>query len=980
MENIFIQKPYQIKNQSTIQNPGIGVFIPSTPLEKIVMQQDDVNNYPDILQTASNWLNIIKNYLGQTANRVGSDLQKIAPTQEQINRSQSPITKTILKSQAPGIQSFIEGGAKQYVETVKNAKTPNPMDLALGFMNPESGMIDDAVKAIAPKIAKEINPEVIKGLLSKIGIEKKLIPTLSKGLVKVTNEEEVINAIKNATGSVKKIISPELETIAQKELGLKERGFSQTVAESEKTAQKIKQETKSYYVPTSNESDLDYAKNLLKTNLDEATKVAYSPEFSAKSNAVREQLILEYQNAGRYQDAINLINNLSEKATTAGQGIQILNMYNKLTPEGILRYAQNIIEKANKGRTNKLKLDNRFVEEIIAQVKRLKTLPEGREKIVETAKLLQKIADKVPSTIGQKISTIQTLSQLLNPKTAIRNLVGNVGFQGLETVKDVPATMLDSALSLITKQRTKSLPNLKSQLGGFKTGIVEGVEDALNRIDTSAIPTKFDLPRTATFKGGVGASLEKLLNIELKATDRAFYKAAYDGSLAEQMIAKKIKIATDTMKEQAHLDALYRTFQDDNVVSKLFTGIKKSLNVGKNFGLGDFVLKYPKTPANLLARGIEYSGGGFINSLMEMAKPLVGKEFNQRKFVETFSRALVGTTGLVGMGALMHRLGIITGRPEKDTDIKGIQRISGLGQYRINVSALKRFVFSGFNTETTKLQNNDTLISYDWFQPMAINLSIGANIDEGNGIGGQVSSVINSISEGINTLAEQPLVSGLTRLLKTQDFSSTIQETLKGMPPSFIPTFLSQITQLIDNTQRNSYDPSIYQYALNLTKQKIPGLAQTLPPSVDAFGDNLERYQGKSNNLFNVFFNPAFISKYKKTPEAQMVLDLMNETGETKQAPRLINYTQKVNGENKKLNPKQITSLQRYVGTITKELFASFASDTNFQNLPPTDKVNYLANVISDIGSAGKIVILGDRPKKPSKRTLKIVQQFNGIK
>lgn len=821
----------------------------------------------------------------------------------------------------------------------------------------------------------------------------KLIKTLSKlddvgdvikTLKKSGYADDVIKGFTKiiaATTDVKKIETI-LDTIGdvQKKL-LKSTRFAARVKAASTTAPEIKKGISSYYIPSVNKELINEANNFIKTNLDDAIRIAKSPMASAKSNVYAQQLIHNYQKAGRFEDAIDLVELVSQRATNQGQAIQALSLFNKLEPEGALRFTQRLIDQANAVRPGlkKLKLTENAVKDIIEKSKAIKKMAEGRKKVVATAELVGTMTDQVPSSLAKKISTIQVFAHLLNPKTAIRNIGGNTGFMIAENINQVPATLLDSALSFITKKRTIMLPSLGIQAKGLKAGFVEGVEDALKRIDTSGIATKFDLPKGKVFKGKVGGFLEKLLNVELRATDRAFYKAAYDNSIFNQMRLGKIAEATDEMIEIAHHDALYRTFQDDNLVSKLFVKLKAALNVGKEFGLGDFVLKYPRTPANLLARGIDYSPGGFVNALYEMSKPLIGRAFNQKAFVEAFSRALTGTIGLVGTGALLHRLGIITGQPTKDIDVRALERITGLGQYKINVSALKRFVMSGLNPETTGLEDNDLLISYDWFQPLAIAVSIGANLDEGRGQEGQISGILSATAEGLDTLGDQPLISGLQRVMRQQDFSGAVQEILKGIPSSFVPTIVSQVNQLIDNTQRNAYDPSIFQYALNLAKYKIPGLAQILPPTVDIYGDDLERYQGDTNNLFNVFFNPAFISRYRKTPEAQIVLDLVNATGETKHTPRVVGKTYTINGEKVKLTPNQITALQRYVGTISKELFASFAADPNFQELPPEEKINYLSNELTNILKAGKVVILGDRPEKLPQKVQMLIMMFNGI-
>ena len=766
----------------------------------------------------------------------------------------------------------------------------------------------------------------------------------------------------------------------------KERKFIETVRNSKNTIPEVATAVKGSYVPITNQATLNKAQQLIAENIDDAIRIAKSPGTpTAESNAIAQQLIYDFQKAGRYQDAIDIVEITAKKATSQGQAIQALSMYNRLSPEGILRYIQRVLDKTTGG-----KITPEFADDVVRHAENIQKLPEGsRQKIVETAKLINKIQELVPSNLLKKVSEIQTMGQLLNPKTWIRNIVGNAGFAGLEQVSDVVGAALDSPISLITGTRTKVAPSLFKQASGFKKGWVEGLDDALKGVDTARLPTQFDLPRTPALRGKVGRAANKLLNIELRATDRAFYKAAYDGSVYQQLKAyykttgQFLDTPTEAMKEIAHHDGLYRTFQDDNVVSKLFSSLKKGLNVGKDFGLGDIVLKYPKTPGALISRGIEYSPGGFVYTLYEAAKPLMGKSFNQKAFVESFSRAITGTTLLVGTGALMHRLGIITGERENSGKARALQRVTGLGAYRINVSALKRFVLSGMDKETAKRREGDTMINYDWFQPQAVPMAMGANIDEGASTQNTImSKLLTAIGEGLDTIGEQPLVKGLSNIFRTQGLSGTWDAIIKNTPSSFVPTILNQIKQLADNTARNTYSPDTLQYAFNIAKNKIPGWAGTLPPQVDVFGNNIETYQGQSNNLFNVFFNPAFKSNFATTPEAKMVLDIFEQTGETGQIPRIAPNKIKIQKEGMEeaieiqLTPTQVTAYQRYIGTVSKKLFESFANDARFQQLPDEEKVSYLSNIITDIATAGKVIILGHRPSNMSNRTQQIIQQY----
>ena len=98
-------------------------------------------------------------------------------------------------------------------------------------------------------------------------------------------------------------------------------------------------------------------------------------------------------------------------------------------------------------------------------------------------------------------------------------------------------------------------------------------------------------------------------------------------SLAEQMEIAGVTEATDEMMAIAVALGKYRTFQDETALSNMFTSIKKEVlesygGVGgkieghnkrtpNEFGtLGDLIMPFPKTPANILGRAIDYSPVG----------------------------------------------------------------------------------------------------------------------------------------------------------------------------------------------------------------------------------------------------------------------------------------------------------------------------------------------------------------------------------
>jgi len=607
-------------------------------------------------------------------------------------------------------------------------------------------------------------------------------------------------------------------------------------------------------------------------------------------------------------------------------------------------------------------------------------MAEGRQAEILRAQMAKILAEQKPVSFWRKVSSVQTFSQLLNLKTATRNLVGNAGFNALENVSDVVGAGIDKGVSLVTGKRSKVLPSIATQVKGGIKGAKEGIEDAMLGIDTLGYDGKFDLPQSRTFKKGIMGRLETALNIELKATDRAFYKAAYEESLRNQMVAEKVKKPTDKMLEHAHLDGLYRTFQDENVLSNMFVGVKRILNANKEFGIGDMILKYPKTPSNLLMRGVDYSPAGFMKVLVEASRPLLKGEFNQKAFVEAFSRALVGSTALFGTGILLHKLGIITGRREKDKELAELQRQNGFAEYRINVSALRRLMFGDGNT---KPQNGDKIINYDWMLPNTIPLAIGADIDKNKGKAtGLVGTVLNAFSTGINAFAEQPVIQGFETLFSGAkgSFDQGLLRILEGVPASFMPTFLNQIKQLTDNQRRETYDPNWAKNMANKSINKIPGLANNLPQKYGTLGQPLETYQDGGNNPFNVLLNPAFVNTYKPSPEVQKVTDIYDQTGETKQIPRIVDKTIKVTGQKRvdgklksvteefELSGEEFAKYQKLIGEKTN---AGIAKVSN--RLTPEAQTKRIQGIMDKANQEAKIQILRERG-------LRVIKNGNGIK
>lgn len=718
-------------------------------------------------------------------------------------------------------------------------------------------------------------------------------------------------------------------------------------------------------------------------------------EPSALHTATGIRLIERFQNEGNYERAIDVSMSLAEKLTKQGQAISAARIVQALNPDGVLVFAQRQINKINREKklnTKDLQLTPEMAQSLKELAQRMQNATDDAARLEASQELQAALNSLKPSGIGKKIATTQTIAQLLNPKTIIRNVVGNELFYRLERLNKLVATPIDWARTKLTGgQRTVTFSTAGQ--GGYWEGFIKGAKAGWKGVSPQGITTQYDLGNGPAFniKGNFAsktmAYLERAMGATLKGFDHAAYTRAKNQTLGElatlraintfgkadpAVVKKFMAEAEDNLLNIADQYGKYVTFQDDNIISNTLVKTKRALNAGQDFGVGDLLLKYPKTPGALIARGLEYSPLGILKAGYQLAKVkgIFKGTPDVREVTLALSRAITGSAGLTVAGYFLADKGIITGSMDKDADVRALQQQTGEGPYRVNVSALTRWVRNGFNQVDITPREGDTIINYDWAQPVAMAISAGANInqsikekataeDKAKGLAGTLAG---SLEGAVNTIAEQPVLRGLTRIVQGYDPGQSLINVAKDIPSSFTPTLGNQFRQLSDNTSRSTYDPNPAKEALNKVKLKLPVVSGTLPKNYTTLGQVKENYQDGSNNLFNVFLNPSFVSQYKLTPEAKMVVDTFRESGETKQIPRVVPKKFIVSGKSFVLSPQEYSEFQRIVGEITRD---------KFSKIPATDstekKIDKMTDILTESGRTGKEAILKARGERTEK-------------
>src|SRR5574344_1392408 len=497
----------------------------------------------------------------------------------------------------------------------------------------------------------------------------------------------------------------------------------------------IKQNAPTYESMTNNDLIMTASDAIDKDLMGNLADVMAKDKFNA-FDVERTRQIAKRLNAQNTPEAnetlVNLLDKASEQASKSGQAVQAFSLWNNLTPEGAILKTQKLIKQYNERFGKNLKLTQDQINTITKLQEKAQALPDGYDKDIALAQSLKYQQSLIPKSLGTKLKAYRNISLLLNPKTLGRNIVGNALFNTIDTASKTLAVPIDKAMGAFTKTHTRALPQIGESLKGLKLGAERGFKEAMQGINTADVSSRYDLQGGKVFESKVGQAFETALDLGLRVPDRAFYNSVYAESLANQLKASGLKEPTTKMVEQAEKEALEGVFQNKSALSDIALGLRKQFNrVGtKEFGLGDLLIPYAQTPANLAQQGINYSPLGLVKAGMSL------KGGNQRQASLDIARALIGT-GIGAAGYNAVKSGQATGSLE-----------TGKG-YQQDLRLRKNMELLGIRPQ----QVGD--ISYSQFQPASIPFAVGAATATGE----------SPTQAGLNTLLDLPFLQNYNKIM-----------------------------------------------------------------------------------------------------------------------------------------------------------------------------------------------------------------------
>ena len=742
----------------------------------------------------------------------------------------------------------------------------------------------------------------------------------------------------------------------------------------------LEDEDVNYYREVTNKESLDEAYERLNKGGASETQRWFS-QASDKSTSVDIAegwiLLKQYQDKIANTTDINEKNDLNrsmvqvakkmrEMGTKAGQTVQAFNIMNRLTPEGMVYYAQSELDEAfnemikNKSKEwiDKYKDDFTLTPEetkfIMDTMQEVSTMEDGYDKKVKLAEIQKLMTDKLPPERGAGIKSWMRISMLFNPKTQVRNVAGNAIVAPVNWFGDLVGSAIDTQIAKKTGVRTKGA-SLKGYGKGFKQGAFQSYNDFKKGINTRNIEgNRFEISQGKSFnnKTLIGKTLNKvdsLLSFMLDAGDRAFYEAEFTRSINNQMVLNNTTQVTKDMVDIATNEALQRTWQDNNNYTKFVLNIRKGLNAinVKGYGLGDVLIPFAKTPANLTKALVDYSPAGLIpaiNKGIKLKRSLTNGQYTpqiQSDFVNQLGKATAGTM-LYVLGMALAKAGVTSGESDDDKDVANfLKNTLGVNSYSIKIG--------------------DTSFTYDWAQPLATPFAITANFvqkqEENKNL---LENITNVLDTGLNVIFEQSFLSSINDVLSEPgQIGTKIVEQLMDLPARAIPTLSSQIANMLDSTSRTSFEYNKpLESMLNSIKYKIPFLTESLAPNVNTLGEEIERYGG-ANNLFNVFLNPANVNVENINESASEIYRLYQATGDKTIMPRVAPYYINQDGEKITLSSKEKAEYQTISGNIISESVEDLLDNQVYNSMSDTDKATIINKIVNYAYNKARQEVLG---------------------
>ena len=721
----------------------------------------------------------------------------------------------------------------------------------------------------------------------------------------------------------------------------KERKFITSAKASEDIASDVSKEISESYTPNSNKNLVENSTARVADDFEAAKKFAKennTDEAVATRIAVDKQLSANYKAATSKLEKDALAKELRESlvaharlATEEGRAVQANALLGKTTPEGMLRTTSKSIDQYNATARNKIpQLTDEDVKFVLDKGNEIEGMAEGLAKEKATLDLANRLEDLIPSPMWKKIVHVYKAGLLTGLKTSGVNLQSTFWNGVAEQAKNIPATGIDLAMSVVSGERTKVL-TLTGLLKGSKEGVKKGWNYLKSGVGEESAKSALEFGNI-TYDTKVGKALGVYADTVyrvLGAEDMPPFYGALRRSLYEQALVnikntkkvfknsdEKSKFIQDFMNnppskalELADLDAKIATFRNDTALGIMARGIQNAPIVGLIAQMT--VLPFAKTPSAVAMQLFNYTPGGLLTTFY---KGFLRNGFDQKEVAEGLGRITTGM-GALWLGTELYKKGKITLGYPSDEKTRNEWEATGKKENSIEIGG--KYV---------------PLIT---FGPQGMVLAIGGYFQTGKDDTGSISGgVIQGFFGGVKGMTEQTFLTGVKRVIDVLDDPEKKAGTyVSSQISSFVPTIVSDISKSFDEYERKSGT------MLESIKGRIPGLRNTTPRRLNVWGQPIKR----NRPAIATALSPVRLSNPVENPlntETERLAMFGEDVNPTKVKPKISDV---------KLDDKEYYVYQRTYGALITTHLNQLIGNEGYQRLNPEQQAEKFTEVITTV-------------------------------
>lgn len=796
--------------------------------------------------------------------------------------------------------------------------------------------------------------------------------------------DEILDLLIKKHGAIEQGENPAREiSVPKKSMdGKKVSKFARTVAEAEATPEDF---ARNNLLDMAAKGDLSHEVVTDKLALDRAESILRNKgwddaleEWNALNKtdkapnkydiALGQMLYNEAVNNGDTELAQKLVCDLCVQATRAGQTVQAFRLLKKLTPEGKLYMLQKSLDQINREQLERYKSDYKDIEIPTELADKLLKAKDTQTADAAVEEIEQYIADQIPPTIADKFNAWRYLAMLGNPRTHIRNVVGNAMFSPFKVGKDIIGAQLEK---VIVKDGVKTKATVSKKSNPDLWAYAE--KDFAHNESAIKGEAKYDGKNGIKEKQRVfdNKYLEKARKFNtdwLEKEDIAFLKNHYVRALAGAMKANGITAKTANnlenqkvmaaIKTYATNEAQKATYRDVNAFSKAVQNAKKALNKSSASSVFiEGILPFARTPANIIARGVEYSPVGVVRGAVNLAtggidttsvettiasikQALKGVKSGKYTTAEALDQLSAGLTGtaICALGYILASIGWAKGKEDDGGKEGDLEKLYGIQDYSLMIG--------------------NTSYTIDWAAPAAMPFFVGVELYNAFSDTEESSGIVSALLKITDPVFEMSMLDGINNAIQATAYTDThpviamATSSVLNYAGQAVPTLAGQVARTGNRYRTQTYidknkkTPSTVQRFAQQQQAKIPGLNNQLTPFYDQWGRKQDNGSFVGRAVTN-FASPGYVSTDKSTAVDDEVMRLYKETKDSTVLPAYADKKFSINGEYKHLTAKEYETFAKVKGQTSYKIIEELLNNPHYKVLDSDEQADAIAKAYS---------------------------------